>query len=316
MAKLKFDFVPIPHSLLDDDLQNGKITPSEYVVLTVIFRKSFGWSRIREWIKTKELAKRSNMSYRSIGTITSKLKEKGYIEIIFVCPDCKEVTTYEMKNHSCQHCQSKNTPHKCYEQNIIENSDEETQSERRAIASTSSNICKTPLQNLLEPLANNARQTTSKPLHSNELYDPKETSLKETLLKSSLIYDCTRSNNSTAFEISEKNQETTKVEELGKESNPIFSIPVEKGTTTNVLTKSNQEIQSKEKENSAKEKEKIVNTKQTIDDRFLEIMKSGDKKMIAYGLKNLKRHKFTDIDIAYCFSRHPEFDISEYQIAT
>jgi phage replication O-like protein O len=129
MIKLT-SFTPLPNILIDDYLANGKVTVQEYVVFTVLLRKTYGWHKERDWIRNKDLAKLCNMSDSCCKKAAASLNTKDLIDVFYQCPECKnivDIVTYNPSEYQCNHCQCKTTPCKIYEPKLQELGFEDTE---------------------------------------------------------------------------------------------------------------------------------------------------------------------------------------------
>lgn len=182
-------FTPLPNTIIDDYLSKGKMTSQEFVVLSVLYRKTYGWHKERERIKNKDLAQLCNIPESSCRKAAASLNEKDLIDILYICPECESLVEYDASDYQCGKCQTKTTPYKVYEPKI-EEIETETLFDKNTPPPVQTDTPpahseQPPCSHIAAPLLTHSRVTASKPLSDNVSQPPKQTLLKETLLNKS-----------------------------------------------------------------------------------------------------------------------------------
>ena len=113
---------PFPDELIDIHLKN--LSGSEFKILSVIIRKTFGFHKVWDFISISQLEDITGMSRTNITETMPALESKNFIKSAFVCPKCNTIVKYmapkkdEKHDYVCTDCNTKEPPNKWYALNI------------------------------------------------------------------------------------------------------------------------------------------------------------------------------------------------------
>lgn len=77
-AKLIINSTQIPNIILDEWMP--KLSPSEFQLVMVIARQTYGWHKETEWIAYSQFGVKTGLSLDSVAVALKSLKQKGYIQ--------------------------------------------------------------------------------------------------------------------------------------------------------------------------------------------------------------------------------------------